>query len=54
MPFGGGLTLAYNQLLLDARFTYRQTFDENLIQAADGTPASLKNWAVTASVGYEF
>ena len=54
VPLGGGVALAHDQILLDARFTYRQTFDESLIQAADGTAASLKSWAVTASVGYEF
>jgi len=53
-PFGGGLMLAYNHLLLDARFTYRQTFNENLIRASDGTVASLKSWGVVGSVGYEF
>jgi hypothetical protein len=55
MPVGGGLTLAYDHILFDTRFTYRQTFDENLIRTADGTAAaSLKSWAVTASLGYEF
>jgi hypothetical protein len=54
VPFGGGITLGYDHLLLDARFTYRQTFDEKLVPAADGTAASLRSWAVTGSVGYEF
>ncbi len=54
IPLGGGLTVAYDHFLFDGRFTYRQTFNESLVRAADGTPASLKNWAVTASVGYEF
>jgi len=53
-PFGGGLMVAYNHLLFDARFTYRQTFNENLIRASDGTAASLKSWGVVGSVGYEF
>jgi hypothetical protein len=54
MPVGGGVTLAYDHILFDTRFTYRQTFDESLIRANDGTAASLSSWAVTASVGYEF
>jgi hypothetical protein len=54
VPVGAGLTVARDHLLLDARFTYRQTFDEGLLRAADGSAASLKSWAVAASVGYEF
>jgi hypothetical protein len=40
--------------VFDTRFTYRHTFDDHLVKNADGSDASLKNWAVTASVGYEF
>lgn len=54
IPFGGGIMVAYQHVLFDARFTYRQTFDENLIRAADGTASSLKNWSVVGSIGYEF
>jgi hypothetical protein len=54
VPFGGGVTLSHDRLLLDARFTYRQTFNESLIRAADGNAASLKSWGVVASLGYEF
>jgi hypothetical protein len=54
VPVGGGLTVAYDHILLDARFTYREAFDEKLIRASDGTAASLRSWAVTGSVGYEF
>lgn len=54
VPVGGGVMLAYGRVLLDARFTYRQTFDENLIRDYDGSAAKLSSWAVTASVGYEF
>jgi hypothetical protein len=53
-PVGGGVMLAYGHFLFDGRFTYRQTYSENLIQARDGTLASLKSWGVTASAGYEF
>lgn len=54
MPVGAGIMLAYNHFLFDGRFTYRQSFNESLIRNADGTAASLRNWAVTASLGYEF
>jgi hypothetical protein len=51
VPVGGGLTLAYDHVLLDTRFTYRQTFDENLIQAADGTAAGLNNGSPQGLMG---
>lgn len=54
MPMGGGLTVAGGRVLLDARFTCRQTFGEDLLRAEDGGDASLKSWAITTSVGYEF
>lgn len=54
VPFGAGVTVAYDRLLIDARFTYRTTFNEDLaLGAGQGTP-SLERWAVGASVGYEF
>jgi len=54
VPFGGGVTLGYGRFLLDARFTYRTTFDEDLALAVNQGPANLEQWGVTASVGYEF
>jgi len=54
VPFGGGLTVAYNHFLVDTRFTYRQTVNASLIQKDNGGKADLSSWAVTASVGYEF
>jgi hypothetical protein len=27
VPFGAGIALGYRGLMVDARFTYRQTFD---------------------------
>jgi hypothetical protein len=53
-PVGAGMMLAYNHVVFDTRFTYRHTFGDNLVKNTDGTDASLKNWAVTASVGYAF
>lgn len=54
VPFGAGITLGRGRLLLDARFTYRTSFAENLVTAAGGDTASLDQWGVGASVGYEF
>jgi hypothetical protein len=54
VPFGGGVTLGYNRLLFDARFTYRTSFDDDLALAATEGPADLEQWGVTAAVGYEF
>jgi hypothetical protein len=54
VPFGAGVTLGYGRLLLDARFTWREAFDEDLPLAAAAEPADLAQWGVTAAVGYEF
>lgn len=54
VPFGAGFTAAYGHFLLDARFTYRQTFDEALLTTAVASAPNLASWAVTASLGYEF
>ena len=51
VPVGGGLTVGYDHILFEGRFTYRQTFNEDLVPGGNGT---LKNWAAGASVGYEF
>ena len=53
VPVGGGLMLGHGRLILDTRFTYRNTWGEG---AASGgrTAPSLDSWAVTASLGYEF
>jgi hypothetical protein len=54
VPFGAGLTLGYGRFLVDARFTYRSTFAEDLQVAGAGGSPSLDQWAVGASIGYEF
>lgn len=54
VPFGAGVGLGYGRLLLDARFTYRAAFDEDLAGTATARPADLDQWGVTASVGYAF
>jgi hypothetical protein len=54
VPFGAGVTLGHGRFLVDARFTYRTSFDEDLAFAAGERPANLEQWAVGASLGYEF
>jgi len=50
LPVGGGLAYYFpNHILLDARFTYRFAFSDNLIQGS-----SLDNYGITARLGGEF
>ncbi|HVV52735.1 MAG TPA: hypothetical protein VHO06_23950, partial [Polyangia bacterium] len=51
VPYGGGLEFAYRGLFLDARFTYRQTFFNNLTQTIGG---NLNNWGVGGQIGFEY
>jgi hypothetical protein len=53
VPFGGGFTVGYGRALLDARFTYRATFDEDLALAVNDGPANQEQWSVELSIGYE-
>ena len=54
VPFGAGVTAGWHNVLLEARFTWRQTFNEDLLKKSDGTIASLSNWSAGATIGYEF
>lgn len=54
VPFGAGVDAAYQHFLFDARFTWRQTFNESLLETATAAAPNLSSWAVTASLGYEF
>lgn len=54
VPFGAGVTVGYRRLLLDARFTYRSTFNDEVALAPGGTSSDLSNWTVGASIGVEF
>jgi hypothetical protein len=52
VPVGAGLMIGYDHVLFEGRFTYRQTFNDDLVVArGNGT---LKSWAAGASVGFEF
>jgi hypothetical protein len=54
VPFGGGVTIGYGRLLVDARFTYRTSFSEDKAFGATGAKPDYQRWAVDAFVGYEF
>ncbi len=54
VPFGAGVTVAHDRFLVDARFTYRTAFNEDLALGASQATPNLERWAVGASVGYEF
>ena len=51
VPVGAGITFGYDHFLIEGRFTYRQTFYDDLVPGGNGT---LKNWAAGASLGFEF
>ncbi|MFL5440505.1 MAG: hypothetical protein ACJ79W_15205 [Myxococcales bacterium] len=54
VPMGGGLSATWNRIVLEARFTYRATYNEDLLVNSDGSKASLSNWSTGALIGYEF
>ena len=51
LPFGGGLEFAYHNFMADARFTYRQTYYNNLTETVGG---NLNNWNVGGQIGFEY
>ncbi len=51
LPFGGGLEYAHHGFLADARFTYRETYYNNLFGQNGG---DLNNWNVGGQIGFEF
>lgn len=55
IPFGAGLSAAYDHLTVEARFTYRPVFDDNLVPLTGGDRdhADLQNWSAGLTVGYE-
>jgi hypothetical protein len=51
LPYGGGLEFAYKGFMADARFTYTQTYYNNLTQTIGG---NLNNWGVGGQIGFEY
>ena len=54
VPFGAGVTAAFEHFMVEGRFTYRATFNQDLIAKPDGTIANMSNWQAGATIGYEF
>ncbi|HEY7376547.1 MAG TPA: hypothetical protein VIF57_30590 [Polyangia bacterium] len=50
LPVGGGLEYAVGRFMADARFTYRQTYYNDLMR----TGGSLSNWGVGGQLGVAF
>jgi hypothetical protein len=48
VPYGGGLEFGYGALLADARFTYRQTYFNNLV------PGGNLTWTAGGQLGVQF
>jgi hypothetical protein len=55
IPFGAGVSAAYNHFTVDARFTYRAVFDDKLVPLTGGDRdhEDLQNWSAGLTVGYE-
>jgi hypothetical protein len=51
LPYGGGLEYIYRGFFADARFTYTQTYFNNLTQTTGG---NLNNWGVGGQIGFEY
>lgn len=58
IPFGGGLStyIGDDGFMLDARFTYRVMFEDELIRPTSGNSdgSHLDNWMATLKLGYAF
>jgi hypothetical protein len=53
LPVGGGISMGYRGLFLDGRFTYRFSYDNDLIRTPN-VQTGLDNWNAGATIGYEF
>jgi hypothetical protein len=51
MPLGGGLEFVYRRFIADARFTYRETYYNDLLRV---TGDKLNTWGVGGQLGMEF
>lgn len=54
VPFGAGVSATWKGWVVEGRFTYRATFDQDLLVKANGETANLSNWSAGCLVGYEF
>jgi hypothetical protein len=51
MPYGGGVMMAYGMFMLDARVTWRQTFNNDMFRAEG---AKLNTFGAGGNIGVEF
>ena len=54
VPFGGGLSLVYDRLIVDARFTYRALFSNDLVPTSGSDHLDMQNWSAGMTAGYRF
>jgi len=52
VPLGAGVEFGYGMVIADARFTYRQTYLNDLLR--DNGGGRLSSWGATAQVGIQF
>jgi hypothetical protein len=51
LPYGGGLEYSYRGFMADARFTYTQTYFNNLTETIGG---NLNTWGIGGQIGFEY
>jgi hypothetical protein len=55
VPLGGGVTARLGRgFIVDARGTYRATFDDDLLRAQVVTNNTMQSWSGAARIGFEF
>jgi hypothetical protein len=54
VPVGGGLTIGYRHMYLDARFTYRFSQYDDLLTASDQSDGQLRQWSFGGNFGWAF
>jgi len=53
VPFGGGFAVGYRAFMADARFTYRQTYYNDLLRTGSNN-SSLNTWGISGQIGVAF
>ena len=54
LPVGAGVAWSFHNFMVDGRFTYRPTFDDDLLRTATNTSQGLENWSAGLLFGYEY
>ena len=53
VPFGGGFAVGYRAFMADARFTYRQTYYNDLLRTGNNS-STLNTWGISGQIGVAF